>query len=187
MPERNIARNVVILSALFIAAFLTGFLAPIPGKMELLEELKDAFEPLQTIPLWKMFFVILLNNSAKSFAVLLSGILFGLVPLIAVATNGYILGTAYLFASGEVGYSKAVKAVLPHGVFEIPAVLLTAAYGLWLGVTFAKRIRRRDMAGFGNQVVHAIRMYFGIAFPLFILAALIETFLIYSIGGGGLG
>ena len=47
-----------------------------------------------------MFFFILLNNSVKLFAVLLSGILFGLVPLIAVATNGYILGVAYLFASG---------------------------------------------------------------------------------------
>jgi hypothetical protein len=40
------------------------------------------------------------------------------------------------------------------------------------------------MAGFGNQVIHAIRMIFKVAFPLFILAALTETFLIYSMGGG---
>ena len=136
-----------------------------------------------TLSPWKMFFFILLNNSVKSFAVLLSGILFGLTPLIAVAINGYILGIAYLFASGEVGYVQAAKTVLPHGVLEIPAVILSAGYGLWLGVTFAKRIRRRDMVGFGNQVIHAIRMFFLVAFPLFILAALIETFLIFSMGG----
>ena len=130
-----------------------------------------------------MFFFILLNNSVKSFAVLLSGILFGLISLIAVATNGYILGIAYLFTSGEVGYVQAAKTVLPHGVLEIPAILLTAAYGLWLGVTFAKRIRRRDMTGFGDQVIHGIRMFFKFAFPLFIVAALIETFLIFSMGG----
>ena len=87
------------------------------------------------------------------------------------------------FASGEVGYVQAAKTVLPHGVLEIPAVILSAGYGLWLGVTFAKRIRRRDMVGFGNQVIHAIRMFFLVAFPLFILAALIETFLIFSMGG----
>jgi stage II sporulation protein M len=127
-----------------------------------------------------MFFAILLNNSAKSFAVLLSGILFGLVPLLAVATNGYILGVAYLFASGEVGYVEAAKTVLPHIVLEIPAVILTAAYGLWLGVTFAKRIWQRNLVGFGYQVRHAIRMFFFIVFPLFILAALIETVLISS-------
>jgi len=40
------------------------------------------------------------------------------------------------------------------------------------------------MAGFGDQFIHGIRMFFEFAFPLFILAALIETFLIYSIGGG---
>ncbi len=130
-----------------------------------------------------MFFVILLNNSAKSFAILLSGILFGIVPLVAVATNGYVLGVAYLFASGEVGYMQAVKSVLPHGVLEIPAIILTAAYGLWLGVTFARRIRRKNLVGFGDQVIHAIRMFFIVAFPLFILAAFIETFLIFSMGG----
>ena len=40
------------------------------------------------------------------------------------------------------------------------------------------------MAGFGDQVIHAVRMFFKVAFPLFILAALIETFLICSMGGG---
>ena len=104
--------------------------------------------------------------------------------MIAVATNGYVLGVAYLFASGEVGYLQAAKTVLPHGVLEIPAVIIAAGYGLWLGVTFARRIRWRNLVGFGEQVIHAIRMYFKVAFPLFILAALIETFLIFSIGGG---
>jgi stage II sporulation protein M len=70
--------------------------------MDLFGELKDAFEPILTLTPWKMFFVILLNNSAKSFAVLVSGILFGIIPLIAIAMNGYILGIAYLFASEKV-------------------------------------------------------------------------------------
>ena len=99
MPDRNIPRYVVILSALFVVTFLLGFLAPIPGKLDLLGTVKNAFEPFLTLPPWKMFFVLLLNNSAKSFAILLSGILFGVIPLVAVATNGYILGAAYLFAS----------------------------------------------------------------------------------------
>lgn len=184
MPERNIPRYVLILSVLFVTAFLFGFFAPIPGKLGLFGEFKDAFEPILSLSPWKMFFLILLFNSAESFAVLLSGILFGIVPLIAVATNGYTLGVIYIFASRSVGYVKAAKEVLPHGVFEILAVLISAAYGLWLGLTFAKRIRRRDMTGFGNKVIHAIRMFFKVAFPLFILAAFIETFLIFSMGGG---
>jgi len=67
-------------------------------------------------------------------------------------------------------------------VLEIPAVIIAASYGLWLGVTFVKQIRQRNLVGYGDYVTHAIRMFFKIAFPLFILAALIETFLIFSMG-----
>jgi stage II sporulation protein M len=180
MPKRNIPLYVVILSALFVASCLLGFFAPIPGKRDLYDTLLNSYLPFLTLAPWKMFFVILLNNSAKSFVVLLSGILFGLVPLFAVATNGYILGIAYLFTSRGVGYVQAAKTVLPHGVLEIPAIILSASYGLWLGVTFFHRIRQRNLVGFGDQVRHAIRMFFFIVFPLFILAALIETVLISS-------
>jgi hypothetical protein len=39
MPKRNITWYVVSLTALFVAAFLAGFLAPVPGKMDLFGEL----------------------------------------------------------------------------------------------------------------------------------------------------
>jgi uncharacterized membrane protein SpoIIM required for sporulation len=70
-----------------------------------------------------------------------------------------------------------------YGVLEIPLIILMSAYGLWLEVSFTKRIRQRNMLGFGFQVRHAIRVFFLVAFPLFILAAFIETFLIFSMGG----
>jgi uncharacterized membrane protein SpoIIM required for sporulation len=182
MPERNIPRYVVILSSLFVASCLLGFFAPIPGKRELIGDLMASFGPYIELSHWKMFFFLLLNNSVKCFLVMLAGILFGLIPVLAVGTNGYILGIAYLFASRGFGYLKAAKMVLPYGVLEIPAAILSAAYGLWLGVTFARRIRQRDMTSFGDQVIHAVRMFFLVAFPLFILAAFIETVLIFSLG-----
>ena len=126
----------------------------------MLGTLLNSYLPFLTLAPWKMFFAILLNNAAKTFAVLLASILFGLVPLLAVVAHGYILGVAYLFASRGVGYVQAAKTILPHGVLEIPAVIIAASYGLWLGVIFAKRIRRRDMTGFGNQVIHGIQSFY---------------------------
>jgi len=89
-----------------------------------------------------------------------------------------------LGAVGKVGMGSVIKAVLPHGVLEIPALIISSAYGLWLGVEYARRVGQRDWEGAGGQVRHAVTMYFMVAFPLFILAALIETFLIISIVGG---
>ena len=91
MPERNITRHIVLLTALFVSALLTGFLAPIPGKVDLFGDLKASLEPYATLTPVKMFAFILFNNSVKTFVVLVLGILFGLLPLIAVATNRYIL------------------------------------------------------------------------------------------------
>jgi stage II sporulation protein M len=137
MNERNILLHVVILSALFFAACLLGFFAPIPGKREMLGDLMASLGPYLKLSPWKIFFFLLLNNSVKSFMVMLAGILFGLVPLIAIVTNGYILGVAYLYTSAKVGYVQAAKAVLPHGVLEIPVVILVASHGLWIGVISA--------------------------------------------------
>jgi len=53
MDGRNIPRYAVILTALFVVAFLLGLLAPIPRKMNLFGELKDAFEPILTLSPWK--------------------------------------------------------------------------------------------------------------------------------------
>jgi uncharacterized membrane protein SpoIIM required for sporulation len=83
-----------------------------------------------------------------------------------------------LQSAGTVGYWKAALHVLPHGVFEIPAFLFAASYGMWLGVTFIQRIRHQDTDPLGGKVLHAVRKYFTIAFPLFVIAAAIETALI---------
>ena len=92
MPERNITRYGVSLTALIVAPSITDFLAFIRGKMDLLGTLLDSFEPFLKSPPGKIFFVLLISNPVTSFAVILSGILFGLVPMIAVASNGYLPG-----------------------------------------------------------------------------------------------
>ena len=66
-------------------------------------------------------------------------------------------------------------------------MILSAAYGLWLGVTFPRRIRQKNLTGVGKEVLHAIRMFYLVAFPRFILAALIESFLIFTMARGGPG
>ena len=73
-----------------------------------------------------------------------------------------------------------IEAVLPHGGIEIPALVISTVYGLWLGVMFARRIGQRDLEGAGGRVRQAVTMDFKVAFPLFILAALVETVLITS-------
>lgn len=57
-------------------------------------------------------------------------------------------------------------------------MILSMSYGLWLGVVYARRVGQRDWKGAMGQIRHAVTIYFKVAFPLFLVAALAETVLI---------
>jgi Stage II sporulation protein M len=65
---------------------------------------------------------------------------------------------------------------------EIPALLIAASYGLWLGVTVVQKMRGKESTLLRFHIEHAFRRYFAIVFPLLIIAAAIETALILKLG-----
>jgi stage II sporulation protein M len=178
MPEPAIRPYLVYLAALFVAGVLVGILSPPAFRQQVEEGLREFLEPFQNRDGGELFLLILVNNTIATFFMLLFGVLFGILPVLSVAANGLLFGVIYLESAGTIGYGKAALQVLPHGVFEILAFLIAASYGMWLGVTFIQRIRHRDPDPLGGKVLHALRMYFTIVFPLFVIAAAIETALI---------
>jgi stage II sporulation protein M len=105
----------------------------------------------------------------------------GIIPIFSMSSNGFILGVMYRHAAEMSGYSKAALKVLPHGVFELPALLIAASYGLWLGVMVVRRMRGKESTLLRIHIEHAFRRYFAIVFPLLIAAAGIETGLILGL------
>ncbi len=87
---------------------------------------------------------IFLNNLQSSFFGLIFGVLFGIFPLIATVVNGYLLGfIASMSVEGE-GFLILLR-ILPHGIFELPAIFISLALGLKLGI---------------NLIVNLIKYYF---------------------------
>jgi stage II sporulation protein M len=125
-----------------------------------------------------LFFNILVQNVMATIFVLISGVIGGIIPAFAIGSNGFGLGVLYRQAAEVSGYSKAALKILPYGVFEIPALLIAASYGLWLGVMVVRRIRGKESTLLRVQIEHAFRRYFAVVFPLLVVAAAIETALI---------
>ncbi len=122
------------------------------------------------------------HNMIASILILVSGVFFGIIPILSIGANGFFLGVLYRQVAEVAGYSKAALMVLPHGVFEIPALLLAASYGLWLGVMVVRRMRGKENIPIRSHMEHAFRRYFVVVFPLLIVAAGIETVLIQKLG-----
>ena len=74
-------------------------------------------------------FIALLNNNTNLILILvLGGLIFGVSTLINLFLNGYILGNA-LFYLLSVESNLIFTLILPHGIFEIPAIIIAGAAG----------------------------------------------------------
>ena len=178
MLDRTIKPYLLILTLIFAVSFLAGILAPSSIRQQMTEAFQAVVGQLSGACRGKLFFTILLHNVMATIFVLISGVLVGIIPTFAIGANGFVLGVVYRQTAEVVGYSKAALKVLPHGVFEIPALLIAASYGLWLGVTVVRRMRGKESTLLRFHIEHAFRRYFAVVFPLLIVAAGIETALI---------
>jgi len=178
MVDRTIRPYIMVLALIFAASFLAGTVAPLSVRKQMIEMFQAVVGDYRGLAGGTLFFNILVQNVMASIFVLISGVGLGIIPTFAISSNAFGLGVLYRQAAEVSGYSKAVLKVLPYGVFEIPALLIAASYGLWLGMIVLRRVRRKGGALLKSQVEHAFRRYFAVVFPLLVVAAAIETALI---------
>lgn len=94
--------------------------------------------------------LIFFNNAIKSALVIYTGALLGVIPVFFLIVNGMILGYLYTMIAERGGNAALIflKGVLPHGILEIPAVLLACAFGLKFGAlvfrSFGAIFKRRS-------------------------------------------
>ncbi|HPW72396.1 MAG: stage II sporulation protein M [Methanothrix sp.] len=120
--------------------------------------------------------IIFLKNLLASAAAILLGLGLGIVPMMVATSNGFLLGIVGYSAVEREGWLYLAAGILPHGIIELPAVLLSIAIGLRLGHVLLLSLlkERADLSG---EVRVAIRLLLRWIMPLLLLAAAIETFI----------
>ncbi|WP_374018093.1 stage II sporulation protein M [Paenibacillus thiaminolyticus] len=99
------------------------------------------------------FVLIFYNNAIKAVMIMFTGFLFGLLPAFFLVVNGMVIGflLRMMDVMGQNITEMVFKGLLPHGILEIPAILIAAAYGLKFGVLvmqklFGSRVRRSNIS-----------------------------------------
>jgi stage II sporulation protein M len=130
---------------------------------------------LEQPPLIIMIIIFLKNLLASAMAMLL-GLGLGLIPLLVVTSNGFLLGVVAYGAVQQSGLLFLAAGILPHGILELPAVLVSIAIGFRLGYLLALTLAREkvDLAG---ETRIAVRFLWRYITPILFLAAIIETFI----------
>jgi stage II sporulation protein M len=138
-----------------------------------LQDLLGTFPDISSMSLPELFAFIAANNTVKSLLFMFGGLLGGVLPLFFVIFNGFTVGwVAYELGTTQ-GLGYVVAGLTPHGIVEIPAILLAMSMGMSLGYTTLNSLR-----GQGNvvkEVKTALGFFITRVFPLLILAAVIEV------------
>lgn len=104
------------------------------------------------------------------------GVLGILVLMLPIAFLAYIGGNIALAGGSPLMFFLAL--VLPHGVLEIPAILLAGAAILSLGATLTSPSQGKTLGeAFVLALARWARVTVGVVLPLFLLAAILEVYL----------
>lgn len=128
------------------------------------------------------FLLIFFNNAIKSVLIIYLGALLGVAPVLFLLINGMVIGYLYS-AIGESGQNAALiflKGVLPHGIIEIPAILLACAYGLKFGTLGLRAIGAMFSGARGIGAAYETFVIRTVPVMLFIVAALLAAAVIES-------
>jgi stage II sporulation protein M len=142
---------------------------------------------LEAINPFLLFFLIFANNAVKALGVIGLGILLGIPPVLFIGINGFVLGSVISWSKSLQGLEYTVATVAPHGVIEIPMLLLATALGFMVGLESVKWARRRESL-VKSQLSASLKLYVKVVLPGLAVAAVIEVLVtpwLASLVGGG--
>jgi uncharacterized membrane protein SpoIIM required for sporulation len=135
--SRNFIYTVLIIFLLF--AFIGAFVpAPEFLEQQILEFIEELLRKTAEMSQGELMSFIFLNNLQSSFFGMIFGIALGIFSAITSVSNGYLLG----FVSSKAVYEEGIFVLwrlLPHGIFELPALFISTGLGLKLGFPFIYR------------------------------------------------
>ena len=179
VSRRWLALYVPVAAMVLSASALVGFLLGSAVPLEALPTPDQTgsgsiFPPLTTS-------AIAINNLVAMGVLLLGAVSVGLLTIVGLVLNGVLIGAVVGIAVQQVEPVVVAALIVPHGILEIPALLIVSAIGLRFGRLTVRYIRgleddlvtRRDLREAGWLVV--------VSALLIIVAAYIEATLTIEI------
>jgi len=157
-------RQIAAALVLFVLAGIIGALYPHIGDTALANFAEYARQFLgKSTP--DLILSFLVRNATAAGTAIVLGIFFGIGPVAAIAFNGILFGAMLRLMPAE------SWRLLPHGIFELPAMFISWGLGLWVGLWMMKAPRWGRLK---ERLGASLRIYLLLILPLLVVAAVIE-------------
>ena len=180
-PHREYLRSlfpyIILAAIIFIVGIVAGYYVNkfFPEKaQELISLLEETYSPILEANRISQILFIFLKNGIASFFVIITGVVFGIIPVIGLVENGEVLGvfTGYFLESGN--SLQLLAGILPHGIIEIPFFLISSAMGLKIGRTAFNRLIKKE-GDVKNEIALALNTFLKLVLVFLFIAAVVEV------------
>ena len=148
-----------------------GFFTKIP--------MSNNFPKIDINTIFPHTFLGILTNNLKVILTNLSGsVLFGLSTFVNMLYNGFIVGfevKGLFFIGADLNY--ILMTMLPHGIFEIPAMLISAVAGFKIPYEVIQYLRDKKEKPLTEEDIKEFLKLAGISIILIIIAAFVEVYI----------
>ncbi len=176
MENNNPSSRLILLSILLavlvaVIAFINGLLLPDDKANFMIENARQYLGRI-SFSFWGIFF----NNLLTAMIMILGGIIFSLPSLFFYYTNFLLLGVVIKSGFIKVGLLPVFLSLFPHGLFEIPAIMISFSIALNFTFHLLERITLKIKGGTVELIKKSMAVFFLAVVPLLIIAAIIEVF-----------
>ncbi|MDS0221321.1 stage II sporulation protein M [Haloarcula sp. S1AR25-5A] len=116
-----------------------------------------------------------INNLGALLVMALGAVSLGTMTVLSLVLNGLVIGVVVGIALNQVSPVVVAALIVPHGIIEIPALLIVAAVGLRFGWQTIQYIRGRAPELVTGQDIREAGWLLATAAVLIVIAAYIEA------------
>jgi len=179
MSDSQLTNAIIIILLLFFTTITVGWVGssqnPSVGTdlMKLFEK-EVAGQMSEDNPL-DMCIKLFANNLEACVLLFLGGASFGILTIFIMSLNGIVIGAIMEIVHHDHSALFVAAALLPHGIFEIPAFILAGALGILLAQSLIQEwYGSEDAAVTGKALARIFLLY---VLPLIAVAACVEAFI----------
>jgi stage II sporulation protein M len=173
---KDSALFIYIIIGIFLFFILIGFFIPTPQLIydAIINYIQNILTETENMSELNIISFIILNNLQSTFLGIFFGIFLGILPILNAIINGYILGFVSSISVANGGIFTLWR-LLPHGIFELPAIFISLGLGLKMGMFI---FQKDKLKSFKNYLINSFKVFLLVIVPLLIIAGIIEGTLI---------
>jgi uncharacterized membrane protein SpoIIM required for sporulation len=179
--RRCFQRNKILLVTsieIFLIGFVLGFVLlysiNLPDLAEYEEEILSS--PLNPFAGFEITTLNIIGHNSLAMLVLISGsFLLGLTSFLSLILNGIFIGMMITALMQEVSLITLSLLILPHGIFELPALFIAGAAGFKIPYELIKYFRGKKDYILSKEEIMEFLILAGVAMVLIVIAGIIEA------------